>query len=91
MSGNVTQPQKFHSLRLAKWLWRDYFRKYLKWILLAAFLMAIEGSVLGLISYMIKPMFDEIFRRRKLIVTAWSTRIRSKTELAKGSGSSCPL
>ena len=43
------------------WVWRGYLRKY-KWLLaLAAFLMAIEGSSLGAISYMMKPMFDTAF------------------------------
>jgi len=46
---------------LPRWLWRDYFRRYIGWILLALILMAIEGSMLGLMSYMVRPMFDDIF------------------------------
>jgi len=46
---------------LPRWLWRDYFRKYVWWIAAALVLMAIEGSMLGLISYMIGPMFDRVF------------------------------
>jgi len=46
---------------LPRWLWRDYFRKYVWWIAAAFVLMAIEGSMLGLISYMIGPMFDKVF------------------------------
>lgn len=46
---------------LARWLWMDYFKPHIWWILLAFLFMAIEGSVLGLISYMVKPMFDQVF------------------------------
>lgn len=43
------------------WLWKDYLRKY-KWLLaVAMFLMAIEGSMLALISRMVQPMFDDVF------------------------------
>lgn len=41
-------------------LWRDYASKHLKWLLIALVLMVIEGGALGAISYMVKPMFDEI-------------------------------
>ena len=46
---------------LPKWLWHDYFRRYLWWILAAMVLMVIEGSTLGAISYMVGPMFDQVF------------------------------
>ncbi|MCH8532893.1 MAG: ABC transporter ATP-binding protein/permease [Saccharospirillum sp.] len=42
-------------------LWRDYVFKY-GWLLLAAGLLAVlEGSAVGLLSYLVKPMFDRIF------------------------------
>lgn len=46
---------------LPRWLWRDYFRPHLWWILAALLLMMIEGSMLGLLSYMVGPMFDQVF------------------------------
>lgn len=46
---------------LAKRLWRDYVRHHIKWLGVAAVLMVVEGSSLGLISYMVQPMFDDIF------------------------------
>jgi subfamily B ATP-binding cassette protein MsbA len=46
---------------LPRWLWRDYFRPHLGWIIVAAILMALEGATLGLFSYMVQPMFDEVF------------------------------
>jgi len=48
-------------LRLFIWLWRDYLRPN-KWLLVAAlFFMAIEGSMLGMLSWLIQPMFDDVF------------------------------
>ena len=43
------------------WLWRSYLHPY-KWIIaLAVLMMAIEGGMLGLLSWLIKPMFDRVF------------------------------
>ncbi len=42
-------------------LWRGYLRKHLGWLLVAMLLMVIEGSTLGLLSYMLQPMFDVVF------------------------------
>ena len=43
------------------WYWRDYVRSQI-WLILVAFVfMAGEGGTLGALSYMVRPMFDEIF------------------------------
>lgn len=42
-------------------LWNDYTRKHILLLLMATGLMVVEGSSLGVISYMIQPMFDNIF------------------------------
>lgn len=44
-----------------RWLWRDYVRPYRLVLGAAVLLMAIEGSMLGGLSYLIKPMFDDVF------------------------------
>ncbi len=46
---------------LLRWLWRDYLRAHIGWLLVAVVFMTIEGSMLGALSYMLKPMFDDIF------------------------------
>lgn len=43
------------------WLWRNFLSKYKWYLLLAVFFMAIEGSMLGAVSYMMQPMFDDVF------------------------------
>jgi len=46
---------------LLRWLWQGYLHKHL-WMLLAAlFFMALEGAVLGVLSWIMQPMFDQIF------------------------------
>ncbi|SES38684.1 ATP-binding cassette, subfamily B, MsbA [Tranquillimonas rosea] len=45
---------------MVAWLWRDYLRFHRVTLFLALILMAIEGSMLGLLSWMVKPMFDEV-------------------------------
>ena len=45
---------------LLRWLW-SYVRPFRGLMAFALVLMAIEGSMLGLLSYSIRPMFDRIF------------------------------
>ncbi len=54
-------PRSSKGLTYPRWLWRDYFRPHLAWIAVAGLLMVIEGSTLGLMSYMVRPMFDQVF------------------------------
>ncbi|MEM9579592.1 MAG: ABC transporter ATP-binding protein [Pseudomonadota bacterium] len=49
------------SRALLGWLWRNYLRKHLWMLVLAAIFMALEGSMLGFLSYMMQPMFDTVF------------------------------
>ena len=41
--------------------WQEYLKQRIGWLLLAAGLMMIDGGSLGLLSYYIKPMIDDIF------------------------------
>ncbi len=54
-------PSNTTSRHLLSWLWRSYLAKHLWMLLAAAFFMAIEGSMLGFLSYMMQPMFDQVF------------------------------
>ena len=42
-------------------MWRDYLRKHWVWVIVAAVLLLIEGSTLGALSWMLKPLFDKVF------------------------------
>ena len=49
---------------LLAWLWREYLKKHLGLMGIALVFMIIEGSTLGAISYMMQPMFDNVFVQR---------------------------
>ncbi len=56
-----TAPIAADSRGLLLWLWRGYLHQY-KWPMLAALLlMSVEGSMLGALSWIMRPMFDEVF------------------------------
>ncbi|WP_238363939.1 ABC transporter ATP-binding protein [Mesobacterium pallidum] len=62
---------RVHARGLLLWLWRTYLRKH--WLLLIAALlfMSVEGSMLGLLSYMMKPMFDQVFVEGSTSALKW--------------------
>ena len=49
---------------LLAWLWREYLKKHLALLGVAMVFMVIEGSTLGAVSYMMEPMFDNVFVQR---------------------------
>ena len=56
---------------LLKWFWRQYVRRRMLWIIAALLFMAVQGSMLGVLSYLIGPMFDTVFLEKneaKLVV-----------------------
>ncbi|WP_422051358.1 ABC transporter ATP-binding protein [Shimia sp.] len=60
MTETDVQPTKDNGYLLS-WLWRKYLHRH-KWLLIfSSVLMAIEGSTLGLIAWMMEPMFDTAF------------------------------
>nr|WP_234822587.1 ABC transporter ATP-binding protein [Palleronia aestuarii] len=42
-------------------LWHDYVSTHWRWLLVATLLMIVEGSTLGVLSWMLQPMFDRVF------------------------------
>ncbi|MBA3908976.1 MAG: ABC transporter ATP-binding protein [Rhodobacter sp.] len=54
-------PRAYPSQELFSRFWRSYLRPHLPLMLLAFGLMALEGSTLGLLAYMIEPLFDRVF------------------------------
>ena len=60
MSKSAPDP-RYTSGRLFGRLWRDYLRFYKAPVAVAVFLMALEGGSLGVLSYMLEPLFDRVF------------------------------
>ncbi|MFL4470559.1 ABC transporter ATP-binding protein [Tateyamaria armeniaca] len=46
---------------LLRWLWSAYLKKHTGTMAIAVFFMLLEGSMLGALSYMMQPMFDDVF------------------------------
>ena len=58
----MAQPDpQYSSRRLFGRLWRDYLRSHLPLMTVALFVMVIEGSTLGALSWMLEPLFDRVF------------------------------
>lgn len=67
----MSEEQTPDSRGLALWLWRSYLRKHLALLLVALVFMSIEGGMYGAISYMMKPMFDQVFIGGRSDMLAW--------------------
>jgi ATP-binding cassette, subfamily B, bacterial MsbA len=46
---------------LLSWVWHDYLRPHMGRLAIAMIFMAIEGGMLGALSYIVQPMFDQVF------------------------------
>ncbi|WP_211227221.1 ABC transporter ATP-binding protein [Saccharospirillum impatiens] len=58
-------------LELVKRLWRGYLRSHIGVLMVAAVLVVIEGSALGLLSYLVQPMFDQVFVQGNADQVVW--------------------
>ena len=58
-------------LSMVRWLWRRYVRPYRLVLLAATLLMTLEGSMLGAFSWLIKPMFDQVFTAQDKGAILW--------------------
>ena len=46
---------------VARWLWDSFIRMRMPFIALAGFFMVLEAATLGAFSYLVQPMFDDVF------------------------------
>lgn len=51
----------FPARQMVRWFWQKYVRKTLPILLAGGFFMVLEGASLGALSYMVRPMFDDVF------------------------------
>lgn len=70
MSG-APSPRSDEGLSLLRWLWRGYLHKHIWLLLLALAFMALEGSMLGALSWIMKPMFDDVFIQGNTDALGW--------------------
>ena len=56
---------------LLRWFWSSYVRRHSHWIGAALVFMAIQGSMLGVLSYLIGPMFDTVFLESDRSALVW--------------------
>lgn len=64
-------PRTDEGQSLIRWLWRDYLHKHIWLLLLALAFMALEGSMLGALSWIMKPMFDDVFIQGNTGALGW--------------------
>lgn len=50
-----------NSRELLSWIWHAYLKKHSGLMSFAVLFMLIEGSMLGALSYLMQPMFDQVF------------------------------
>jgi ATP-binding cassette subfamily B protein len=53
------------------WLWRGYLRKHIGLLSIAVLFMIIEGGTIGALSYMMQPMFDQVFVKGDTEALKW--------------------
>jgi ATP-binding cassette, subfamily B, bacterial MsbA len=54
-------PRAYPSRELFGRFWRTYLRPHLGLMLLAFLVMAVEGATLGLLAFLLEPLFDKVF------------------------------
>ncbi len=52
-------------------LWHDYLKRHTWTLVIAVILMGLEGSVLGGLSYLVAPMFDEVLVGKDAAAMTW--------------------
>ncbi len=57
----VIQHENHSSAYLVRWVWQNYLRRQLPRLLGAAAFMTVQGGMLGVLSYLMRPVFDEVF------------------------------
>ena len=66
----MSRPQT-SSRELMGWVWRDYVRRHVPMIAVAMVFMILEGGMVGATSYMLQPMFDEVFVKGNSGALGW--------------------
>ena len=57
---NLISENQTNKTILVKWFWNNYVRSYIGFLFVALIFMTIEGSMMGLLSYSVKMLFDNV-------------------------------
>ncbi|MCB1390118.1 MAG: ABC transporter ATP-binding protein, partial [Rhodobacteraceae bacterium] len=69
---NTTPTQnRAHDRALARWFWQTHVRRWLPLIGVAILCMALDGSMAGALSALLKPMFDEVLVAGRADMVKW--------------------
>lgn len=71
MTDQTNPDDHYAPRRLFGRLWRDYLSNYKAPMAVALVLMVIEGSTLGLLSWMLEPLFDKVFVEGQATAIWW--------------------
>ncbi|TKD21638.1 ABC transporter ATP-binding protein [Rhodobacter capsulatus] len=66
-----SSPSAPSSPRIFARIWRDYLRQQWPLMAVAMLLLMLEGSTLGLLSWMIEPLFDRVFAQGQTGAVVW--------------------
>ncbi|MEM1064931.1 MAG: ABC transporter ATP-binding protein [Pseudomonadota bacterium] len=55
-----SEDPRYRAIPLVHRLWRGYLREHWRWLGAAALLTIIDGSTLGILSYTLQPIFDDV-------------------------------
>lgn len=65
------EKEKQPSGKLLRWLWFYYLKPHTLLVFIALIFMSLQGATLGGLSYMIEPMFDEVFANKRNDALIW--------------------
>ncbi|WP_333831267.1 ABC transporter ATP-binding protein [Pararhodobacter sp.] len=80
----TTPPGRARDRMLAAWLWQGYIRQFLPLLGLATVLMAIDGAMMGALSLLVQPMFDDVLVQGKSDSLIWVALAVAGTFLIRG-------
>ena len=57
---DIPPPDRERDRQIVRWLWSSYIRKRSLWLAAAMVLLIFEGAMLGVFSFLIQPLFDDV-------------------------------
>ena len=58
---NLIHNEQTNKIVLLKWFWKNFVKSSFYLLIIALLFMTVEGSMMGLLSYSVKVLFDKVF------------------------------